>query len=197
MKDKERYIFSFTSGTLMPAEMLLLASEFIRVKKWDEVQRKCAKGALLTFRTQVTCRKYGALLISRLKEFSLVELDYFVKADPDEAKMLCWVAICRRYIFIRDFMAEVVRERYLCGMKEITYSDYASFFNDKAQFHPEMESLSDQTQGKIRQMVFKMMTEAGIIENKTLIVPTVMPPKLLEILPCEDYLCFPMFVREN
>ncbi len=60
-----------------------------------------------------------------------------------------------------------------------------------------MGKLSDQTQGKIRQMVFKMMTEAGIIENKTRIVPTVMPPKLLELLPHEDYLCFPMFVRED
>ena len=94
-------------------------------------------------------------------------------------------------------MAEVVRERYLSGMQEVTYSDYSSFFSDKAQYHPEMEKLSEQTQGKIRQMVFKMMTEAGIIENKTRIVPTVMPAKLLELLSHEDYLCFPMFVRED
>ena len=181
----------------MPAEMLLLALEYIRVKKWDEVQRECGKGTLLTFRTLVTCRKFGALLISRLKELTSKELEYFVTANTEERRILCWVAVCRRYAFIRDFMTEVVRERYLSGMMEVTYSDYASFFNDKMQYHPEMESLSDQTRGKIRQMVFKMMTEAGIIENKTRIVPTVMPPKQLELLPREDYLCFPMFVRED
>ncbi len=197
MNDKERYIFSFTSGTLMPTEMLLLAAEYIRIKDWDALQKECGKGTILTFRTLVTCRKFGALLISRLKEFSLTELDYFVKADAEEAKILCWVAICRRYTFIRDFMTEVVRERYLSGMMEVTYSDYASFFSDKAQYHPEMERLSDKTQLKIRQMVFKMMTEVGIIENKTRIAPTVMPPQLLKILPREDYLCFPMFVRED
>lgn len=197
MNDKERYNFSFTTGTLMPVEMLLLAKEYLRIKDWDALQRECSKGALLTFRTLASCRDIGRRLISRLKEFSLEELEYFVTADSEEEKILCWVAVCRRYTFIRDFMAEVVRERYLSGMQEVTYSDYASFFSDKAQYHPEMESLSILTQGKIRQMVFKMMTEAGIIENKTRIVPTVMPPKLLELLPHEDYLCFPMFVRED
>ena len=197
MNGKERYNFSFTSGTLMPTEMSILASEYIRVKEWDIVQRECAMGTLLTFRTLMTCRKIGAILISRLKEFSLTELNYFVKTGVEEAKIFCWVAVCRRYTFIRDFMVEVVREHYLCGMREVTYSNYASFFNGKAQFHPEMEGLSDHTQSKIRQMVFKMMTEAGIIESKTHIVPTIMPPNLLEILPHEDYLSFPMFVRED
>ena len=181
----------------MPVEMSILASEYIRIKDWDEVQRECSRGALLTFRTLGTCRKIGAVLVSRLKALSSEELQYFIATNPEEQKILCWVAVCRRHTFIRDFMAEVVRERYLSGMQEVTYSDYASFFNGKAQYHPEMGKLSDQTQGKIRQMVFKMMTEAGVIENKTRIVPTVMPPKLLELLPREDYLCFPMFVRED
>lgn len=197
MKNKGTYNFSFTSGSLLPSEMRLLATEYIRVGDWETVQRECGTGNLLTYRTLVTRRKFGAIIISRLKEFSPGELSYFTEADTEDGRLLCWVAVCRRYAFIRDFMAEVVRERYLSGMQEVTYSDYSSFFSDKAQYHPEMEKLSEQTQGKIRQMVFKMMTEAGIIENKTRIVPTVMPPKLLELLSHEDYLCFPMFVRED
>lgn len=197
MKNTGTYNFSFTSGTLLLSEMRLLAAEYIRVGDWETVRRECSTGNLLAFRTLVSCRKFGAIIISRLKEFSPEELSYFIGVGTEEGRLLCWVTVCRRYTFIRDFMAEVVRERYLSGMHEVTYSDYASFFNDKAQYHPEMEKLSDQTQGKIRQMVFKMMAEAGIIENKTRIVPTIMPPKMLEILPREDYLCFPMFVRED
>ena len=197
MKEKGKYNFSFTAGTLMVAQMHILATEYLRVKNWDEVQGECGKGTLLTYRTLATCKRFGSVLISRLKEFSPQELDYFLQADAEEEKLLCWVAVCRCHAFIREFMVEVVREHYLCGNMEITYADYASFFNNKAQFHPELESLTELTRGKMRQMVFKIMTEAGIIENRTHIVPTIMPPHLLAMLPREDYLCFPMFVRED
>lgn len=181
----------------MLTEMEILTSEYIRVKDWQAVRRKCGKGTLLAFRTLGTCRKYGVVLISRLKHFSPEELDFFIQSTMEERRLLAWVAVCRCHSFIRDFMTGVVRERYLSGMMEVTFSDYASFFNDKAQYHPEMTRLSVQTQGKIRQMVFKMMAEAGIIENKTRIVPTILPPRLLKILPREDCLNFPMFVGEN
>ncbi|MBR0458560.1 MAG: DUF1819 family protein [Victivallales bacterium] len=134
MKNKGTYNFSLTSGSLLPSEMRLLASEYIRVGEWSIVQRECGTGNLLTFRTLGTRRKLGAVLISRLKEFSPGKLSYFTGADTEEGRFLCWVAVCRRYAFIRDFMAEVVRERYLSGMPEVTYSDYASFFSDKAQY---------------------------------------------------------------
>ena len=81
MNDKERYNFSFTTGTLMPAEMLLLAKEYLRIKDWNALQGKCSNGTILTFRTLASCRDIGRRLISRLKEFSLKELEYFVAAD--------------------------------------------------------------------------------------------------------------------
>jgi len=125
------------------------------------------------------------------------ELEYFISANAEESKLLSWVAICRRYTFIRDFMAEVVREHYLIGTPEITYTDYASFVSVKSQFHPELANLSEKTSAKIRQMLFNMMAEVGIVEQKTHIVPTLLPPSLLNLLPREDTLSFPMFVREN
>ena len=193
----KKYLLSFTAATVLAIDMRTLAKDYLLSPNWSNVILHVKKDNLLQRRTVSTSSRIASELIVRLQQLDMEELDYLVNSDMESCKMLSWVAICRAYDFIRDFMAEVVREHYLVGTMDVTYTDYATFINMKSAFHPELNTVTETTIKKLRQVLFRMMKEAGIIEPKKRIIPTIMPPSLLNLLPHEDYLCFPMFVREN
>ena len=192
-----KYLLSFTAATVLPADMRLIAQEYLHYQSWDALLQNINFENVLGRRTLSTSKRIGLELVRRLRSLEEQELSSLVDADPADTKALSWVAVCRTYDFIRDFMIEVVRDRYLAGAKEVTATDYMAFFSQKTIFHPELISISETTQNKLRQVLFKMMEEVDILEKKTHIVPTILPSHLMSILPYEDYACFPMFVREN
>ena len=192
-----KYLLSFTAATVLPADMRLIAQEHLRYQSWDALLQNIHFEIVLGRRTLSTSKRIGLELVRRLRSLDEQELSSLVDADPADTKDLSWVAVCRTYDFIRDFMIEVVRDRYLAGAKEVTATDYMVFFSQKTIFHPELISISETTQNKLRQVLFKMMEEVDILEKKTHIVPTILSSHLMSILPYEDYACFPMFVREN
>ena len=193
----KKYLLSFTAATVLAIDMRILAKDYLECQNWNDVLLHVRKDNILQRRTVSTSSRIASELITRLQKLNTEELEYLANSDIEICKMLSWVAICRTYDFIRDFAIEVVREHYLFGTMNVTYTDYASFINMKSEFHPELNSVTEATLQKLRQVLFKMMSEAGIIEEKTHIIPTIMPPELLNLLPREDYLSFPMFVREN
>ena len=62
-----------------------------------------------------------------------------------EQRYILWLAVCKRYAFIRDFATSVVHEKYLRLDYTLTYLDYDIFFDDKAEWHPEVKRVADST----------------------------------------------------
>lgn len=90
---------------------------------------------------------------------------------------IAFLAVCKYLDFIRDFVIEVIREKYMVFDYELTDGDYLSFFRRKAEFHPEMDKLTDITKKKIKQVTFKMLEQAGIINS---VKSRIIQPQLLE-----------------
>ncbi len=193
----KKYLLSFTAATVLAIDMRTLAKDYLEHPNWSDVLLHVKKDNILQRRTVSTSSRIASELIVRIQRLTMEALEYLVTSDVESCKMLSWVSICRTYDFIRDFMAEVVREHYLVGTTEVTYTDYTTFISMKSAFHLELNTVTEATLKKLRQVLFRMMKEAGIIDQKKRIIPTIMPPALQNLLPQEDYLCFPMFVREN
>ena len=47
----------------------------------------------------------------------------------------------------------------------LTDTDYISFIRRKEINHDELANLTDQTQAKVKQVIFKILEQAGIIDN--------------------------------
>jgi hypothetical protein len=110
---------------------------------------------------------------------------------------ILWAAVCKRYRFIHDFAVEVVHEKFLSMDLLLTQADYDVFFNQKAEWHDEMERLREATRIKLRQVVFKMLREAELLSRQNMILPIILSPMVqtgilddpdltLAIFPVED-----------
>lgn len=178
----EKYNFSFTAGGLLHFESVKVAELYMREKNWDKVRQAVLANNLLQFRTITTSERLCREICLRLELLSDDELQILVDGSRQEQLNILWLAICRRHRFIYDFAVEVVREKYLHLDTEVRQGDYDVFFNAKADWHPELEKLSDSTRSKLRQVVFKMLREAELLNKTNTINPGMLTPRLVKTI---------------
>lgn len=191
-----KYSLSFTTGSLFFQESIQLAQLYLNTHDWNRVRDMVIEQNLLQCRTLNTSKRICREIISRLKTLSLAQLDLLVSADHRDQAYLLWLAICRRYQFIADFASEVLRERFVTLKLDVSYDDFESFFNRKAEWHPEFEKIKPVTKTTLRQTLFRMLREADLITAKSTINPVMPSHAVLEAIYLDnpkELLIFPMF----
>lgn len=154
----DKYRFSFTASSLRTRAFVSVV-EYLDGKKDEDIELALGMGKRSTGkRMYVEMQKWSECLTSVQKE-ALLNGSFKTQNE------IAFVAACKYYRFIRDFVLEVVREKYLVYDYEITLGDYLSFFRRKAEENQEMYELSEVTQNKVRQVTFKILEQAGLIDN--------------------------------
>lgn len=170
----ETYSMSFTTGGIFYHESLLTARLVLETGNWDETRARIIKDNLLQARTQNTLKRVYSEVASRLNRLSTDELRLLTGNPRHDQNHILWLAICKRYHFIRDFAVEVLREKFLERQITLTYPDYEVFFNTKAQWHGEVERIAEATRKKLRRNLFKMMRDLDLISDKNEIMPVLL-----------------------
>lgn len=178
----EKYSLSFTTGTLLQHESIEIAKLFLQIQDWKSTRNQAVNENLLQARTHNTLTRICSEIISRLKTFEIQELEQLVIVPSRQQKYLLWLGVCRRYKFIADFALEVLRERYITLKHILSYDDYNAFFNQKSEWHNELNEISPTTQKKLRQVVFKMLREAELLNEQDMILPALLAPELAALL---------------
>ncbi len=193
----EKYTMSFTTGALFHRESVALAELYLVYNDWITLSDTVLSQNILQSRTQNTAKRVCREICSRLKKLNEHELNLLIHGTTQEQGYLLWLAICRRYTFIADFAAEVVHEHFVNMNFSLHYSDFDIFFNRKSEWHNEIESLSISTRAKLRQVVFKMLREAGLLTEDNTIVPPIFTSQFLDTISQADYNCLNVFPVSN
>ena len=192
----ERYSLSFTTGSLFHRESVKMSELYLDFGKWDKVRDMVIAENLMQSRTQNTLKRTCREVISRLKTLTPEEVEFLAQAPRQDQLNILWISVCRRYTFIADFAVDVLKERYITLKKELSHNDFDIYFNQKSQWHPELNTISPVTRNKLRQVLFKMLKEAELLSPENQIIPAVISQNLLNLLPPahgEDILFFPVF----
>lgn len=177
MTKTNKYDFSFTASSLRLNEMLMVArahQDGVEVDYTNELgggKSSTGKRMLSEFK-------------KRISHLTPEQLDVLLNSDLVTQKQLTLVSVCKPYSFIREFIVEVVREKVLVYDYQITDGDYISFYRRKFDLHEEMDSLTELTEKKIKQVTFKILEQAGLIndiKNRT-IQPQIIDYKLMKSL---------------
>lgn len=178
----DRYALSFTSGALFASEALVAAPLYLREHDWSKVRELIEKDNLLQSRTSSSGSRRARAVAQRLAVLSDDEVQLIVNASSTERGHLLWAAACRQYAFIAEFAEEVLRERFLTLAGTVTYQDYNSFFRSKVLWHDELDDVSETSYGKLRQVLFRMMVEAGLLTKQGHIEPALLSARVVECL---------------
>lgn len=78
-------------------------------------------------------------------------------------------------------MYEVIREKYLVGQLELTNYDFDTFLI-KNGTTPNFRKITDNSRYKLKQILFKMLREVGLLDKKIFFKQYRQPGKLLVLL---------------
>ena len=188
-----KYSMTFATGGLLYRESLVVAGLYGELGEWDAVKDRILSANLLQIRTPSGARRIYQEVSLRLMRLAPGEMALFLRGSRQEQCYLLWLAVCKRYRFVHDFAVEVLREKFLGWDLGLTYEDYDLFFNNKAEWHPEVEQAAPSTRKKQRQLLFRMMREAGLLSQDNRILPALLTPRLGETIARESPAYFTVF----
>lgn len=178
----EPYRLSFTTGGLFIQEAPVVAARYLGLRDWKHARAQVRSENLLQLRTAAAATRISKELTARLELLDTAELECLVEGSVRERGYLLWAAACRRYPLIREFAVDVLLQHYLSLRHQLTLKDYDAFYSSKAAWHDELDEIALSTQSKLRQNLFRMLREADLLSDQSLIQPALLTPRVAQLL---------------
>ena len=104
-----KYTMPFTTGGLFLHESMTVAGLYLALGDWTAVRDRVISGNLLQTRTVNTARRIIGEISARLELLTEEEMGILMEGSRQDRQHILWMAVCRRYRFIREFAVEVIR----------------------------------------------------------------------------------------
>lgn len=159
------YILSYTSTSLASYESEIIASLYSETHDWNEVRKYVVDDNAIQKDTLATRKRKFTEIRKRLDTLTLEQLFFYEEATSTDMKYLTLLSCYKLYQFIYDFSSEVIRNKLLLFDFQILNSDYESFYDSKRVAYDNLNTISEMTQKKLKQVMFKIYEQAGLIDS--------------------------------
>ncbi len=199
MVTKKKYTFSFTGASGLIAETMVIAEEYYYLKDWKAVEKSLLNNNLLNKVKHTTFRREFSEIKKRLSLLTKGQLQLLIHGSLDDAKAMLLLSLVKAYSFLLDFIVEVVRNKYLLFDSLVSETDYIRFVNSKSLTHNELTTISDLTANKVKQVIFKLLEQTGLItqsKNGTILKP-ILSYKVIDVIIDDDPAFLNAFLFSN
>lgn len=166
---------SFAVGGLHLNESVEVARTRLATESWEQTLERVVGDGVGSLPKAASRRRSLREIIVRISTLSPTELEFLVtEADRSERQALLWVATCRAYRFVWEFTIEVIRERALSLKGDLPLESFNVFFESRAEWDERLVAITPTTRAKLRQILFRILREAGILsEDRRILTPNV------------------------
>lgn len=166
MRKLQTYKMSFGTGGLLLNESVEVARLHETDEPWEDTIRRAIEAGTTALPKAASNRRTLREIANRLLTLTDAERGFLIdQADRADRQALLWLATCRAYRFIREFAVEVIRERYLSYQYDLPLESFDILLDAKAEWDDHLASLTSSTRLKLRQVLFRIMREAGVISQ--------------------------------
>ena len=160
---ENRFSLSFTAASLRPELMRIAAEIFLASDGWEAAKERTLSTNALQCRTTGSAKRLERELRHRLQRLNRPQLSLLAQAPAEDRAAMAWLAVCKHTGFVFEFAAGVLREKLTSHDPVLRPSDYESYIELQAVSHPELDALTPISKAKIRQVLFRMLGEAGLL----------------------------------
>lgn len=189
MEGETTYNLTFTAGALLMNETCAVAEVYLESgRDWDKT-KECAFRENLMRKDKVsTNKRFFSLVKQRIEALNEEELNLLISGSNSIKRLILLLAICKAHSLIFDFLFFNVRDCFFNMNEKVTHANFNEFFNEKKYIHPELESITDLTVNKIRQVVFRILEQAELIDSVDtgILQRPYLPEKLEEVIVKDD-----------
>jgi len=181
---KKIYDGGIVAGSLLVPESREIARLLLQGEDKNAWKDAIMKGNILQKRSPETARRQGRLIQKRLLLMSPDHWELVSEGHAALATQAVMAAAIKHSHLIGDFMQSVVREHWRTFQKSISDSDWHHFIENCAQLDPRVDAWTEKTRAKLKQVVFRILAEAGYIQStkSRLLQPVPIEPELRKYL---------------
>lgn len=177
------YRMSFTTGGLFLNESVEVAQLHRDSEPWRNTAKRALEQGTTALPKSASNTRSLREITNRLRTLTEQELRFLCEhADRTDQQALLWLAACRAYRFVGEFAQEVVRDRYLSYQMDLPLSAFDIALENKAEWDASIASLSTSTRNKLRQILFRIMREAGILSQDNRIQASILSTQLKQMI---------------
>lgn len=195
MNSQSKYILSFTAASLRLNEMVKVAKAAYENNTNDLKMVKESGVVFSSVKTRTSDREFREIK-KRLEKLTPEQIHILMHSDLISQKQIAFLAVCKRYAFIRDFVVEVIRDKVLVYDYQINSSDFKTFINNRSHVHSELEEYSESTLKKAEQVMYHILEQAGIINNskERMIHPQILQLQVINSIIKDDPMWLKIFM---
>ena len=104
-------------------------------------------------------------ITARIKELDSSVYSLFLRSDLPSQKLIALTAVMALDTLFFEFMYEVVREKFILGVDELTDTDVSIFFKHKRVQDEKVAAWTDQTLKRLGNTYRGILYEAGLLAN--------------------------------
>lgn len=165
MVNSIKYSFSFTGASALITETLVIAEEYHKLNDWNAVRISLLDNNHLNKVKQGTFKREFSEIKKRLSLLTPDQIQLMIKGSYEDAKSMILLSLVKAYPFVNDFIVEVLLNKYLLFDRILLDSDYKRFVDSKSFQHPELEKITEIMSKKVKQVVFKLLEQVGLVTN--------------------------------
>ncbi|MBG0773464.1 DUF1819 family protein [Oleidesulfovibrio alaskensis] len=182
--ESSAYNGEIVAGSLLIPESRVIANLLIEGADDHLFHQKVIIENILQKRSPASAKRQAKLIRNRLGSFDGELLQLIQNGSHEQAVQLLLASAIMHSHLLGDFIKQAITTQIKTYQKEISYRDWDYFFEECKHRDPSLEKWAESTTKKVRQVIFRILAEAGIIDStRTMnLLPFSLLPEVKELL---------------
>jgi hypothetical protein len=189
---KRVYHGDIVAGSLLISESRKVATLLLQKASKEEWYQAIVIDNILQKRSPFSAKRQAILLRNRLDLMAPEHWHLVKDGGADVATQALLAAAIKHSRLLGDFMANVCRQHWLTFNYRLSYRDWQEFLDTCSLVDPAVGEWTATTTTKLRQVVFRILAEAGYIDStrKLNLQPVSIVPQVRKYLTthAEDFI---------
>jgi hypothetical protein len=165
MRNSISYNLGFTAASLRPELARIVAEHYLETGDWAAAKERILSTNALQCRSASSAVRMEGELRQRLGTLTQDQVVLLANSTADDRAAMAWLAALKHIKFVFEFATEVLREKLAAHDQVLRHSDYETYLENKEASHPELARMTASSKNKIRQVLMRMLAEAGLLER--------------------------------
>lgn len=134
--------------------------------KMYDIKEKSLEDNIFQLESEARKKEIASIIISRLKDVDEYVIDKIENSNIETSKVLVLYTIIKTDRLFFEFINEVYKEKVLLKDLYIRDKDFGVFFQNKREQSEKVDSWSEYTFKKLKQVYIRILFESGLIVNQ-------------------------------
>lgn len=161
----EKYSAKLTGAAFLYNETKIIAQHILNGESVIELRKRNIEENLIHYKSKSAISRVNSPIFERLNVFNDDLLNEFVNGDVYNSKLLLVYSIMKTDNLVKDFMCQIYMDKIVMMKDYIEIFEINNWF-DKLYSESNLEKVSESTKYKLKQVMTKIMVDAGLISKE-------------------------------